>query len=399
MYGMNGFGEECIPHIIPKQNVSEHSDTYYCQVRRDCTCNYKVTHYRIRRSKITTRHGCLCLKAVSIGNPMTWNDIVTMKFETAEIALYTLAGFFVRTIGYAPVKVSWDSAAGVGTIEYHPIDAHEENQSLVVPVRPGPDNGWHIEDMLQWNDRIQKKFCIVCDSYNRTSKQKNNTASFYFQLDCKRGHAVCEHCIHSWLSKKESLNKFSVPIEAPVASYMSSTLRNKGRKYCPICEELMNPFVKVALPGILKLRHFRPYVWLGLKPLYSQSLAHTLRPFYDRYIDWFVTAYVKASCDYERLGEKLRQLESLSDLSSGLDSESDEAGANPCYGSVYALHLRYEGLKRLVRFLSPKKRFVAFAFDDKVPYPEEFLNLDSDFYEFHLDRSTYRRYRYQVWGF
>ena len=414
MFGMNGFGIENTPEVVGRAGYFERADIYYCKVRADCTCCYEISHDRMGESKVTTRSGCYCLKAVSSNCDFSWADIFEKKYETPEVALFTLAGFFLRKIGYAPTNVSWQERDSTGYIEYHPLFEDGICQLLQVRISKGADNGWHIGDLLDKDSRIQKKFCVICNSRNLSSPRNKKRVVFFFQLGCKRGHVICEDCVYPWLVKKEIRLQSNRPMEMPIANTDTSYLFNNSMKYCLLCQESLNPFVKVPLPGIYEMRYLRPIAWLGLKPIYSSALYRAVKPFYDHYVDWFVTAYVNEKRNFGDLKQRIDDLHLAVDaidsssvgsnsVCESLSSHEDElnlySSFDVCNSSdLSVLRQRFTAMSSMMNYFDDKVKYVAFAVNKNIPFPEEFLNLDSDYYEFKLNKSWFKRLRNAVWS-
>ena len=108
--------------------------------------------------------------------------------------------------------------------------------------------------------------------------------------------------------------------------------------------------------------------------------------FFRRHIAW-ILPYYRAIDDVEyRVESLLNELEIEAPEDFDPETRAELAAlARDREEDVYVLN-------RIHDFLNDKRRFVAFALDEDVPYPENFLNLDSAYYETVLDRQGFATY-------
>ncbi|CAB9530993.1 unknown protein [Seminavis robusta] len=222
--------------------------------------------------------------------------------------------------------------------------------------------GWHIENSMTGSSTFQDQKCVVCGHKNSADYLEK------MKLGLHCGHVVCEECTHGLFYKYEQ----------PRANDSHSSLvhcrweaqgRGSNRDECPACHKKLMKTLLFEMDGQrIETSAPIPVDYMFNCPVYSESLADVVMPFYREHIEPMVEKYV--------------ELHELLDLGVDVYYRTEESPEE----EHESIAENYRRLWMLHDFFEDKKHLLQFALEGHRKIPEEVYDCNIAFYRLHCHR-------------
>lgn len=372
------------------ENNEPTASRFTCMATSDCHGELELTQGRSswRFTKVVSaRTPCSCLKFAldSNNSDKTLTDILIKKYETEEAAAHAIVGYILHLLCALPMRVDIDysTKANNNTTAYNLWYEAAYVQRLKVKIEPN-DGGFYIDQTLMNWCHDKAISCACCRHRNtfdendcvRTIKDKRGR--YYFQFNtCS--HYICEQCVLPFYTKR----KYET-----AAAYAVPYTENNRRYPCPTCKKATHSnLVKIKFTGPTNSAAIAapvPVAFFGTKFVITKITFDALAGFFRRHIAWILPYY---DLIQEAVENKEHEVERLFTES---EDEEDQGGIPQRIHNQNLsrdCHEDLEILQNIKNFLDERSAYVEFAMYEDTPFPEEFLNLDSAYYETKLARS------------